>query len=167
MSRDDEEALEATRAAEVAALGGGRREEPTSRYFRSVADDNLEIARRWVDAINRGDLETLVSLCDPTITFEPVRSSVQGAYRGPEGVREWLADTTETFESCHLDVIDLRDLGDGRLLILGTLRVRGQGSGVDAAVPSGSVATLREGQVLVVKDYGDHAKARAASGLSD
>ena len=103
----------------------------------------------------------------PTVTFEPVRSSVQGAYRGHAGVREWWADTSETFESFRLELDDLRDLGSDRVLALGTLRVRGQGSGVDAAVPSGSVATIREGRVLALKDYGDRAKALEAAGLSE
>jgi ketosteroid isomerase-like protein len=132
-----------------------------------VTSGNLEIARRWVAAINAGDIETLLSLCDSAITFEPVRSSVQGAYLGHAGVREWWADTSETFESFRLDLDDLRAVGDDRVLALGTLRVRGQGSGVDAAVPSASVATFREGRVLALKDYGDRAKALEAAGLAD
>jgi ketosteroid isomerase-like protein len=132
-----------------------------------VAQENLEIARRWVDAINRGDVETLLSLCDAEVTFEPVRSSMQGAYRGYAGVREWWADTSETFERFSLELDDLRDLGGDRVLALGTLRVRGQGSGVDTTVPSGSVATFTEGRILTLKDYGDHAKALEAAGLSE
>jgi ketosteroid isomerase-like protein len=128
-----------------------------------VAHENLEMARRWVDAINRGDVETLIGLCHSEITFEPVRSSVQGAYRGHAGVREWWADTRGTFESFSFELEDLRDLGSDRVLALGTLRVRGQGSGVDAAVPSGSVATFSEGRILALKDYGDHEKALAAA----
>jgi ketosteroid isomerase-like protein len=131
-----------------------------------VARENLEMARRWIDAINRGDVETLISLCDAEVTFEPVRSSVQGAYRGHAGVREWWADTTETFERFSFELEDLRDLGSDRVLALGTLKVRGQGSGVDAAVPSGSVAKFSEGRILALKDYGDHAKALEAAGLS-
>jgi ketosteroid isomerase-like protein len=132
-----------------------------------VTPGNLEIARRWVEAINDGDIKALLSLCDSAITFEPVRSSVQGAYRGHAGVREWWTDTSDTFESFRLELDDLRDLGGDRVLALGTLRVRGQGSGVDAAVPSGSVATFREGRVLALKDYGDRAKAMEAAGLAD
>jgi len=132
-----------------------------------VADGNLKTARRWIEAINGDDVEALLTLCDSGVTFEPVRSSVQGAYRGHAGMREWWADTRETFESFHLEVDDLRDLGGDRVLALGTLRVRGQGSGVDAAFPSGTVATLRDGRILALKDYGDRAKALQAAGLSE
>jgi ketosteroid isomerase-like protein len=131
-----------------------------------MAHENLETAHKWIDAINRGDVETLLSLCDPEVTFEPVRSSVQGAYRGHAGVREWWTDTNETFETFRLEVDDLRDLGRDRVLALGTLRVRGQGSGVDAEVPSGSVAKFSEGRILALKDYGDRAKALEAAGLT-
>jgi len=33
-----------------------------------VAGEDLEITRRWVDAINGGDVETLLTLCDSEIT---------------------------------------------------------------------------------------------------
>ena len=50
---------------------------------------------------------------------------------------------------------DIRDLGDERLLAIGSLRMRGRGSGVESDVASAAVVQFRDGVMQEVKDYGD------------
>ena len=62
---------------------------------------------------------------------------------------------------------DQRDLWEDRVLAIGTLRVQGQGSGVETEVSTAAIVTFRNGKVLALKDYGNRRKALEAAGLSE
>jgi ketosteroid isomerase-like protein len=127
---------------------------------------NVEVIQRLADAINRGDLEAVLDCYDPEVDFSPLRATLRGSYKGHDGVREWWADTQESFAAFSLDPEEIRDVGDSRVLAIGVLRTRGQGSGVETSVDTASVIELREGRIVALKDYGDRAKAREAAGLA-
>jgi len=110
-------------------------------------DDSLDVVRRSVDAVNGGDIEAAVDTFHPEIVFEPQRASVQGAYVGHEGIREWFADTRENVAAYRLE-LQHRDLGGGRVLSLGGLHIQGRGSGIDTTLPVASIAVLRDGKGL-------------------
>jgi hypothetical protein len=63
-----------------------------------MSQENVELFRRMVEAINRGDLEGAIALADPPPEFEFVPSGVlipdlASVQRGPEGFRR----TVEVF----------------------------------------------------------------------
>jgi ketosteroid isomerase-like protein len=132
-----------------------------------MSEENVEAFRRSVEAFNRGDLEAWLATIHPDVSFAPIRSSVEGTYRGHAGVRRFFAENRETFELFHLNYTDIRDLGDGRLLVIGTLHLRTRGSEIETDVPTAAIATEREGLLLDWKDYGDSIEALAAAGLSE
>jgi ketosteroid isomerase-like protein len=132
-----------------------------------MSEENVEVVRKLIDAVNEGNVEAAVETFDPEAVFEPLRASVQGTYRGQAGIRDWLADTRENFAAFRLDITDIRDLGDNGVLSAGSLHVQGQGSGVETDVPTAAIATLRNGKVVSLKDYGDRRKALEAAGLSE
>jgi hypothetical protein len=80
----------------------------------------------------------------------------------PAAVVEFIDEEIE-FELAYDDV---RDLGDGKVLALGTIRIRGRGSGVETDVPTAVIATIRDGRMTHFRDYGDHDAALAAAGLA-
>jgi ketosteroid isomerase-like protein len=132
-----------------------------------MSQENVELFRRSLDAFNRGDVEAWLATIHPDVTFAPIRASVEGAYRGHSGIRRFFAENRETFESFHLNYTDIRDLGDGRLLVIGTLHLRARGSGIETDVPTAAIATEREGMLIHWKDYGDSEKALEAAGLRE
>jgi ketosteroid isomerase-like protein len=132
-----------------------------------MSQENVDAYRQAIDAINSGDIEAWLRFVDPDVTFEPLRSPVQGAYSGHRGLREWFADTVETFDSFRIDHADIRDLGDDRVLAIGTLHVRGKGSGIETDVPTAAIASFRDGGIVSFKDYGDPAAALEAAGLAE
>ncbi len=117
-------------------------------------------------AINEGDLERLIELSDERIHLEPVRAATEGVFEGHEGIRAFWQDTRESFEVFELDYPDVRDLPDGRVLALGSVRIRGRGSGVETEVPTAVIASFSDGRITRFKDYGDHSAALAAAGLA-
>jgi ketosteroid isomerase-like protein len=130
-------------------------------------DEHIELFLRGTDAMNRLDANTLLDMVSEKTVFEPLRAQTEGAFVGPEGMRRFLADTAEAFDLFKATYPDIRDLGDGRLLAIGTLRVRGRTSGVESDVPLAVVAEFRDGMLLRFKDYGNTRLALEAAGLAD
>jgi ketosteroid isomerase-like protein len=126
---------------------------------------NTETLRRQVDAFNRGDLEAWLITIHPSVTFAPISASIEGVYEGHEGLRLWFADNRESFESFRVSHTDVRDLGDDRLLAIGTIHLRARGSGIETDVPTAAIATWRDGMLIDWKDYGDPDEATVAAGL--
>jgi ketosteroid isomerase-like protein len=129
--------------------------------------EHIELFLRGTDAMNRLDANTLLDMVNERTVFEPLRAQTEGAFVGPEGMRRFLADTAEAFDLFKATYPDIRDLGDGRLLAIGTLRVRGRTSRVESDVPLAVVAEFRDGMLLRFKDYGDARLALEAAGLAD
>ncbi len=117
------------------------------------------------ELVSRGDVEALLEINDEEIELEPRRAATEGTFRGHDGIRRFFADTRESFDRFELDYTDVRDLGDGRVLGLGVIHIRGRGSGVETDVPTAVIATFREGRMTHFKDYGEHSDALAAAGL--
>jgi ketosteroid isomerase-like protein len=135
--------------------------------MKSVSStQHIEAFLRGVDAMNRLDATAVLEMVDDETVFEPLRSATEGAYIGPEGMRGFLADTAETFEMFKVSYTDIRDLGDERLLAIGSLRMRGRGSGVESDVPSAAVVQFRDGVMQEFKDYGDAAVALEVADVS-
>jgi ketosteroid isomerase-like protein len=132
-----------------------------------MGSDNIEAFLRGVDAINRGDLTVTLDLIEEETVFEPLRAATEGAFVGTEGMRRFLADTAETFDLFKASYTDVRDLGDGRLLAIGTIRMRGRASGVESDIPSAAIVEFRDGRMLRYKDYGDARLALREAGLPD
>ena len=129
--------------------------------------EHVELFLRGMDAMNRFDAAALLEMLDERSVFEPLRSATEGAFIGPEGMRRFLADTADTFELFKATYTDVRDLGDGRLLAIGTLRMRGRASGVESDIATAAVVEFRDGVLVHYKDYGDRRLAVEAAGLPE
>jgi uncharacterized protein len=127
---------------------------------------DVEIVRAVVTAFGAGDQEALFALLDEDIEFFALRSATEGTFKGHEGLRAFLADNRESFEIFEPLHDEFRDLGDGRVLTFGMIRIRGRGSGVETEVPSAVLVTVRDGRVTHFKDYGDREAALEAAGLA-
>src|SRR5215204_7579129 len=133
-----------------------------------MSQENVELFRRANDALERGEVDDalLEELIDPDVIFEPLRAPVSGIYRGHDGIRQFIADTAESFDVFRFDRPEIRDLGD-RVLAIGTLHIRARQGGVEAAVPTAGIATYRDGRVVHWKYFGDREKALEAAGLRE
>jgi ketosteroid isomerase-like protein len=127
---------------------------------------NTELFLRGADSFTRGDEAAIVQVVDEGIEFEPLRAATEGTFTGHEGIRAFLRDTRESFERFELDYSDVRDLEGGRVIALGTVHIRGRGSGVETDVPTAVIASFRDGRMTRFKDYGDHDAALEAAGLA-
>jgi ketosteroid isomerase-like protein len=133
--------------------------------FSEFTETFNRFAETGPSALGREDVNRWLEFFDPDVRFEPIQSALQGSYTGHDGVRRWLADGAEVYGPVQLRFVDIRDLGD-RVLALGSLRLTGQGSGIRTEVPVAIVATLQDGLITHVTDYGvERDQALKAVGL--
>jgi ketosteroid isomerase-like protein len=132
---------------------------------------NVEMVRRSGEAWQRDDFETWLSTIDPDVEWftgvERALGRAGSIYRGHEGMREfwnlWRIDVDDHW----VEVEEIRDLGDERVLSLGRLRFRGPASGITVESQLANVITLREGKIVRSEDYLSHQEALKAVGLEE
>ena len=56
-------------------------------------------------------------------------------YRGQDGVRQWVEDMREVFDEWQLRLDELEEFAPGRVIGIGTVHLRGRGSGVSVDQP--------------------------------
>jgi ketosteroid isomerase-like protein len=134
-----------------------------------MSSQNVEVARRTLEAWQRDDLETWLSYIDEDIEYhaalERAVQGAAGAYIGHEGMLKlWTVWRTEveTIES-----LDLREAPDGRVVHRTHARWRGAVSGFEAESPLVLVLTVRDGKIIRSEDYLSHAEALEAVGLRE
>ncbi len=91
-----------------------------------------DLVERGVAAYNSRDAEAFAAICTPDAELSPLVVQAEGGepYRGDAGVRRWFEEIEAAFESVHIEVERVHDLGEV-LVIEAQLRNRGRASGVE------------------------------------
>ena len=118
-----------------------------------------------VDAIRRGDRDDFrrraERIMHPDCEWEPLITAVEGRdYRGPDGVAAFFEDFVGTFEVSSLDH-ELRAAGDGTVLMLATMRVRGRESGIEVPRELAVIFEFEGDLVRHARAYESHREAEA------
>ena len=133
---------------------------------RGVSRENVDRLVQGIEAFNRGDIQAALEAMDPGVRFEHRLAALQGVYISHEGVRTFISDLYEHFESWQIECRDFRDL-DETVLALGVVHATGKGSGAETELPFTVVAKFRNGLMIDFIDYGDRALALEAVGLRE
>jgi ketosteroid isomerase-like protein len=133
-----------------------------------MAQEDVELVRRALDAYRDRDIDALIPFLDPEVEFSSaiVGPAEGNLHRGHEQVREWHADSVESFEELQLELTEFRDLGD-RVLAFGRIHARGRESGLELDSPTGWIFTVRNGALLRMQGFLDPQSAADAANLGD
>jgi ketosteroid isomerase-like protein len=114
-----------------------------------MSEENVEIARKSVDAVNRGDIEEVLAFIDADAEYHsPIIGGAEGnLYRGHDGFRKWFAESTASFEQLDTELTDFRTVDD-RVIAFGRIYARGRESGVELDSETGWVFTVRGGKIV-------------------
>jgi ketosteroid isomerase-like protein len=127
---------------------------------------NVEIVRRSFEAFNARDVEGLVSVSDEDCEWLPLRAQLEGiVYRGHEGVRQFVSDMDEDWESFRIEPLEFHERRD-LVAVIGQVRALGK-SGVHIDSIAGFVFELHEGLIRHITSHSDPAAALEAVGPSD
>jgi ketosteroid isomerase-like protein len=134
-----------------------------------MSQDNVEIAKRVIDAFNRRDVDAIFECVNQDVEWFPAMPVTfgGGALRGREGIEAYIREVSDTWEEYRVVGQDFRALGEDQVLVLSRIEGRGAGSGglVDAAM--GQIFDFRECKIARVRTYLDHGEALRAGGLSE
>jgi ketosteroid isomerase-like protein len=133
-----------------------------------MSQENVEIVRAMMDAVARQDLTRLIELTDPEVEWHSFLAQLgEGSvYRGHDGMRRYVRDVSDAWEFLRTDVDDVLAVGDV-VVVIGRLRYRGKGSGVETESAAGYVGKFREGRMVYMRAFRDPEQALLALGLSE
>jgi len=132
-----------------------------------MSQENVELFHYATAAMNRGDVEYAVRHSTEDVVVIAARSAVEGHFVGHEGLRKFFADNATNFEVFQVRYDDVRDLGEDRVLAIGTIHIRGRGAGVETDVPVAGIATYSGGKLSRWEDFRERRAALEAAGLEE
>jgi ketosteroid isomerase-like protein len=129
-----------------------------------MSQQNVEVVQRSFDAFNARDVDVLVSLFAEDCEWRPFRAQLEGiVYRGHEGVRQFLSDMDEDWETFRIDPLEFHDRYE-RVVVIGRVSARGRGSSVEIESIAGFVHELDQGRIRRVTSQSDAEAALEAVG---
>jgi ketosteroid isomerase-like protein len=131
-----------------------------------MSEENVEVVRRALAALDRGDVEQMLSMVQPDfeVRVAPELSAEPDTYRGSEGVRRYFDSFREAFEQIRFEVEQLTDAGDA---VVVNMRMRAIGKATKIAVEqrNAGVWTVTDGKVAQVETYARLDEALRAAGV--
>jgi ketosteroid isomerase-like protein len=131
-----------------------------------MSEENVEVIRAAFEAWNAGDMDGLREFLDPGIIWRPPAGWPEpGPFVGREAVMRWFEHLREAWDTYVTELIgDIIEAAD-RVVVRQVWR--GAGRGPEANIESTDVFTVREGRILGVDQFWEHAEALEAAGLSE
>ena len=131
-----------------------------------MSEENVEIVRRIYEAWRHGSLVDS-GLLDPEIEWINAAEAVEpGTRRGVEAFAAAAGTVADTFDTPQIAFERFIEAGE-RVVVIGVLRGRGHGSGVEIERRQGYVWTIRDGRAVRFQWFNEPREALAAAGLEE
>jgi len=132
----------------------------------------VETARRGFDAFNRtfrDGTPDLYETLDPEVEWVPMSALLmRTSYRGPAEVRQWMEEMKRDWTSYELRPERFVDVGDDRVLVLGSWRAQGRKGEALLDFPQAAwLVQYRKGKLVRLRTFTDRGEALEAAGLSE
>jgi ketosteroid isomerase-like protein len=129
-----------------------------------MARENVELVRRVYLAWQQGDVDELVSLLDPAVSWSPVLRFLEGerAAVGHQELRRWFRRIRITYRSLRPPPERFEDHGS-RVLVRGRLVGASRLAEGDLDVPVAWVWTVSAGRTVAMRAFREERAAREAS----
>ena len=129
--------------------------------------ENAEIVRAWMDAFNRGGIEETFRYLDPEIEWTTTSTYLEaGTYHGHDGVREWMRKAFAGWESLRLEPERFIDAAQ-QVVVPMRITARDKRTGAPTAFTFTTLAELRRGMIIRIRNYTNQAEALEAAGLRE
>jgi uncharacterized protein (TIGR02246 family) len=131
-----------------------------------MSQENLEVVRRAVAALNARDLEGYLGYCTPDVELV-IPAIIAGVYEGRQGIRRFLTDVEDAAPDFHIDLQDLRAVGDDQVVASIQTGSTGRASGIPMTTAQTNVYDLLDGKIRRIRIFPDHEQALKAVGLAE
>ena len=135
-----------------------------------MSEENVALARKAIDALNRRDLDALLALLSPDVVWEALEgvAGIGELYRGRAGVREWTELMFENAEEgVHVEIEQMADLGDDRVFIAVAISARRRGSGVPFEYRTWQIVWFADDLITRRQAFWTRAEALRTAGLRE
>jgi ketosteroid isomerase-like protein len=127
----------------------------------STTPDLVELTRAYVEAVNRGDLDAVMSFYGPHASWEspPLGTS----FKGLAAIRGFHEDWWGAYEEYEIQTEEILDLGNGVVLVVLRQNARPLGSTGHVQTRTAGTSEWEDGKIARVTVYHDIDEARAAA----
>jgi ketosteroid isomerase-like protein len=132
-----------------------------------MSQENVEVVRRAVAAVDRRDVEAYLACCTDDVQLSTPLTDVAGVYEGPDGIRRFFGDVGDTGPDFQLTIERVEALGPDRVLTFMLVTATGRASGIPQDARTGNVYDLTGGKIERIQIFVDRAEALEAAGLSE
>ena len=131
-----------------------------------MSQENVELVRNYFRVWNAGDMEGVRELYDPDAVMEAAPDWPEpGPFVGRDAVMQQLSQARAAFDSDSTELLsDPVAVGDRVIARVGW---HGLGRGPQSDMEWTTVSTIRDGRILKVQYFWDHAEALEAAGLRE
>jgi ketosteroid isomerase-like protein len=131
-----------------------------------MSQENIEVVRNFLKVWNAGDMEGVHELYDPEAVMEATPDWPEpGPFVGRDAVMQQFSQARAAFDSDSVEFLsDLVAVGD-RVIV--RLAWHGFGRGPQSDMEWTNIFAIREGKIIRVDYFWDHAEALEAVGLRE
>jgi ketosteroid isomerase-like protein len=132
-----------------------------------MSQHNVETARRGFLAFERGDIDAAAEFWHPEISWRAAEGAPDdvGEMHGIEAARRYVEDWFDTFDDFRSEPQELIPVGDDQVVVVHISSGRAKRSGIETELRYASVATVRDGKIVRVREYLTKGEALKAVGL--
>lgn len=133
-----------------------------------MSDENVEKVRRGFAEYNRGDVEGALRERAPDAVWDWSNGHGfdAGVYRGRDEIRAFWQQRSAAWEEDRLEIVDLVEVGDDRVIVENVAYLRGR-DGIEVEARSAWLVTFQDGEQISLTLYQTMREALEAAGLSE
>jgi ketosteroid isomerase-like protein len=134
-----------------------------------MSRENVEIVQRAIEAFNKaglGSAEAAAYLDEAIVFEEPPEQPAPRVARGRDAAIEMFSQFDEAWKEHRSDAEEIRELDDGRVLLLSIEHFRGR-DGIVVDQPCGTIFTLTDGRIVRMQSFWERKNAFEAAGPSN
>ncbi len=133
-----------------------------------MSKENVEVVKLGFEAFQRGDWERLQEMShEDLVMVQPPEVPDSKTYRGPNAWSDTGADWPSQWEDFSLDLVEVIDVDDER--VVGVTRHHGRGaeSGIEMDFTVAYLCTLRDSKLARMEGFYSREQALEAAGLAE